>query len=537
MPEEKRHYLPSLETRTRYNIRVPVFVTSALIAILFITIGLLFLDNIASGLEALQNQIAVSLGWFYTLTMTIFLLLTLWLAFGKYGGVRLGPDYSRPDYSYVAWFAMLFSAGMGIGLLFFAVAEPIHHFSIDVPPASGADPGSPQAASDAMNITFFHWGLHAWGVYILLALALSYFAYRVGLPLSLRSTLYPLIGERYRGWLGDMVDVIAIVGTLFGVATSLGLGAIQINAGLTYVAGIEASLTLQLAIIAVISVLAAISVVLGVDAGIRRISFTNMVLVFILAAFILAVGPTAFLLQSIIESIGYYAQNLVQTSTRTDAFVDPDWQQDWTLFYWGWWISWSPFVAMFIARISRGRTIREFVTGVLLVPTAMTFVVLTIFGKMGIYIDMFGDGGVADATSNELEFALFAMLEHLPWTAALSILAMVVIAIFFVTSSDSGSLVKDILASGGDLRPVWQTRLFWASTEGIIASVLLIAGGATALAAFQQAAIAMGVPLALLLLVICYSLWLALRTEPLDREVTQNTTVKEQVERHRHSQR
>jgi choline/glycine/proline betaine transport protein len=527
MPEEKRPYLPSLETRTRFSIRVPVFAASALVAIAFITLGLTFLDGIAAGLETLQHRIAVSLGWFYTLTITIFLLVTLWLAFGRYGQVRLGPDYSQPDYSYIAWFAMLFSAGMGIGLLFFAVAEPIHHFALDVPPASDAEPGSPAAASDAMNITFYHWGLHAWGVYIVLALALSYFAYRVGLPLSLRSTLYPLIGERYRGWMGDAVDVIAIVGTLFGVATSLGLGAIQINAGLTYVAGVEASLNLQLGLIAGISALAAVSVILGVDAGIRRISFTNMVLVFVLAAFILAVGPTAFLLQSIIENIGYYAQNLIQTSTRTDVFVDPDWQQDWTLFYWGWWISWAPFVAMFIARISRGRTIREFVTGVLLVPTAMTFVLLTIFGKMGIYIELFGDGGVAEATNSQLEFALFAMLEHLPGAAVLSVLAMIVIAIFFVTSSDSGSLVKDILASGGDLRPVWQTRLFWASTEGVIASVLLIAGGATALAAFQQAAIAMGVPLALLLLVICYSLWLALRNEPLDREVTRNTAVRD----------
>jgi choline/glycine/proline betaine transport protein len=527
MPEEKRHYLPSMETRTRFNIRVPVFLTSAIIAILFITFGLLFLDSIASGLADIQRFVATSLGWFYTLTITVFLLITLWLAFGKYGQVRLGPDYSHPDYSYTSWFAMLFSAGMGIGLLFFAVAEPVHHFALDVPPSADAEPGTARAASEAMNVTFFHWGLHAWGVYIVLALALSYFAYRVGLPLSLRSTLYPLIGERYRGWMGDAVDVIAIVGTLFGVATSLGLGAIQINAGLTYVAGIEASLTLQLSLIAIISAIAAVSVVLGVDAGIRRISFTNMVLVLILAMFILAVGPTAFLLQSIIESMGFYVQNIIETSTRTDVFADPDWQQDWTLFYWGWWISWSPFVAMFIARISRGRTIREFVTGVLLVPTAMTFVVLTIFGKMGIYIEMFGEGGVAAATDDELEFALFAMLEHLPLTAALSVLAMIVIAIFFVTSSDSGSLVKDILASGGDLRPVWQTRLFWASTEGVIASVLLIAGGATALAAFQQAAIAMGVPLALLLLVISYSLWLALRTEPLDREITQNTSVRD----------
>jgi choline/glycine/proline betaine transport protein len=533
MPEEKRHYLPSLETGTRFNIRVPVFVTSALFAVLFIALGLMYLDGIARHLENLQSWIAINLGWFYTLTISVFLASTLWFAYGKYGKVRLGPDYSQPDYTYLSWFAMLFSAGMGIGLLFFAVAEPIHHFALDVPPQSGAEPGTPEAAADAMNVTFFHWGLHAWGVYIVLALALSYFAYRVGLPLSLRSTLYPLIGERYKGWLGDVVDVIAIVGTLFGVATSLGLGAIQINAGLTYLFDIEASLTLQLGLIAGISVLAAISVVLGVDAGIRRISFANMVLVLGLAAFILAVGPTVFLLQSIIESSGYYIQNLVQTSTRTDVFADPDWQRDWTLFYWGWWISWSPFVAMFIARISRGRTIREFVTGVLLVPTAMTFVVLTIFGKMGVHIELFGDGGVADATGTEIEYALFAMLEHLPLTAIISVVAMLAIAIFFVTSSDSGSLVKDILGSGGDLRPVWQTRIFWASTEGVIASVLLIAGGATALAAFQQAAIAMGVPLAILLLVICYSLWIGLRSESLEEEVTVNTALREEVESRR----
>jgi choline/glycine/proline betaine transport protein len=516
VPEEKRHYLPSLDTRTRYSIRVPVFITSAVVAIAFIATGLIFLEPASDALANLQDYIATSLGWFYTATVTIFLVFALWLAFGRYGGVRLGPDYSAPDYTYLSWFSMLFSAGMGIGLLFFSVAEPIHHFAMDVPPMSAAEPGSATAATDAMNVTFLHWGLHGWAVYIVLALALSYFSYRVGLPLSMRSTLYPLIGERYRGWIGDTADSLAIIGTLFGVATSLGLGVLQINAGLTYVAGIESSINVQLVLIAIISAIAAVSVILGVDAGIRRISFANMALIALLGAFVLVAGPTAFLLQSFIENVGYYSQHLIVTSTRTDVFAGPDWQGNWTIFYWGWWLSWSPFVAMFIARISRGRTIREFVLGVALAPTIVTFILLTIFGKTAIHIEMFGNGGVVSAADEKLEFALFAMLEHLPYPIILSGMAIVIIAIFFVTSADSGSLVKDILASGGDLTPVWQTRLFWASTEGVIAAVLLAVGGATALATFQQAAIATGVPLAILLLIICYALWTALQTEPLD---------------------
>jgi choline/glycine/proline betaine transport protein len=364
-----------------------------------------------------------------------------------------------------------------------------------------------------MNITFFHWGLHAWGIYIIVGLALCYFAYRKGLPLTIRSAFYPLLGDRIRGPIGDGIDTLAIVGTLFGVATSLGLGVIQINAGLSYAAGIDPSRLVQLLLIILITAIATVSVVAGLDAGIKRLSEINMSLFGILLIFLLIAGPTVFILRALVESTGYYLQNIVATSMRTDMFADATWQGDWTLFYWGWWISWSPFVGMFIARISRGRTVREFITGVLLVPTAMTFVILTVFGQTALHMELFGQGGVAAATAESLDFALFALLDELPLTLIMSILAMIVIATFFVTSSDSGSLVDDTLASGGSLNPRWQTRVFWAVAEGAVAAVLLIAGGRTGLEAFQQASIATGIPLAILLLLMSWCLFVALRQD------------------------
>jgi choline/glycine/proline betaine transport protein len=430
-----------------------------------------------------------------------------------YGRIKLGPDDSTPDYSYLAWFSMLFSAGMGIGLLFFSVAEPISHFSLQVPPATDAEPGTQGAAREAMNVTFFHWGLHAWAIYIVVGLALCYFAYRKGLPLTVRSAFYPLLGDRIRGPLGDAIDSLAIVGTLFGVATSLGLGVIQINAGLDYLADVESSQLVQLALIIGITAVATVSVVLGLDAGIRRLSIANVVLGGILVGFILLVGPTVFILRALVENTGFYLQNIISTSMRTDMFTEPEWQEAWTLFYWGWWISWSPFVGMFIARISRGRTVREFIVGVLLVPAAVTFIVLTVFGNTAIHRELFGEGGIASAAEEQIEFALFATLDTLPLTAIASVLAIIIIASFFVTSSDSGSLVDDIHSTGGNLDPKWQTRVFWAVAEGAVAGILLLAGGETGLEAFQQASIMTGVPLAILLLLMCFAIFRALQQD------------------------
>jgi choline/glycine/proline betaine transport protein len=303
------------------------------------------------------------------------------------------------------------------------------------------------------------------------------------------------------------------VGTLFGVATSLGFGAIQINAGLSYVAGIDSSRIVQLILIIVITAVATGSVLLGLNAGIKRLSEINISLMTLLSLFILIAGPTVFILRALVESTGYYLQNIIATSMRTDMFTDPGWQGDWTIFYWGWWISWSPFVGMFIARISRGRTVREFITGVLLVPTVITFAILSIFGQTALNIELFGVGGITEATADSVQFALFAMLEHLPIPLVTSIIAIIVIATFFVTSSDSGSLVHDTLASGGSIEHTWETRVFWAVSEGAVAAILLFAGGATGLAAFQQASITTGVPLAILMLVICYALFVALRQD------------------------
>jgi choline/glycine/proline betaine transport protein len=513
MSDVTEYQTEQLETWSRFQIRPTVFFPAAGIIIAFVLFGVIFNELFADVFGRVQEFIATSLGWFYILVVSVFLVFVVFLAISPYGRIRLGPDDARPDYSYLSWFAMLFSAGMGIGLLFFSVAEPVYHFAVEVPPATDADPGSTGAAREAMNITFFHWGLHAWAIYIIVGLALCYFAYRKGLPLTIRSALYPILGDRIRGPIGDAVDTLAIVGTLFGVATSLGLGVIQINAGLSYAAGVDGSRVVQLLLIILITAIATVSVVAGLDAGIKRLSETNMTLFAVLLGFLLVAGPTVYILRAFVESTGYYLQNIIATSMRTDMFTDPEWQGAWTLFYWGWWISWSPFVGMFIARISRGRTVREFITGVLLVPTAVTFLILTVFGQTGLHMELFGGGGVASATGEALDFALFAMLEELPLAIPMSILAMIVIATFFVTSSDSGSLVDDTLASGGSLNPSWQTRVFWAVAEGAVAAVLLVAGGQSGLEAFQQASIATGIPLAILLSIMCWCIFKALRED------------------------
>ncbi len=513
MAEETDYQTEQLETWSSWQIRPTVFFPAAAIIIVFVLLGAVFADWFADAFETAQEFVNQTLGWFYILVVSLFLVFVIFLALSPYGRIRLGPDDARPDFSFFGWFAMMFSAGMGIGLLFFSVAEPISHFAIDAPPATDADPGTAAAAREAMNVTFFHWGLHAWAIYIIVALALCYFAYRKGLPLTVRSAFFPILGDRIRGPIGDAIDTLAIVGTLFGVATSLGLGVVQINAGMNYTAGIEPSRMIQLGLIVTITAVATISVILGLEKGIKRLSEGNLILSGGLVLFLLIVGPTVYILRALVESTGYYLQNIVQTSMRTDMFTEPAWQGDWTLFYWGWWISWSPFVGMFIARISRGRTVREFIAGVLLVPTILTFVFLTVFGQTALHMELFGDGGIVGATEESLDFALFAMLEELPLALITSVIAMIAIAGFFVTSSDSGSMVDDIHASGGNPSPEWPTRVFWAIAEGAVAGVLLMAGGETGVEAFQQASIMTGVPIAILLVLMCWAIFIAFRED------------------------
>ncbi|MFW6204905.1 MAG: BCCT family transporter, partial [Actinomycetota bacterium] len=367
-----------------------------------------------------------------------------------------------------------------------------------------------------------------WAIYIVVGLALCYFAYRRGFPLALRSAFYPLLGERIYRWPGDVIDTLAIVGTLFGVATSLGIGAIQISGGVGYLTGDTWSLTGRILLIAGITAVATISVILGIQRGIRRLSLINISLAGVLLGFVFVVGPTVFILNGLAQNIGYYLQSLPQMSLRTDLFAGDQWQATWTLFYWGWWISWSPFVGMFIARISRGRTVREFVAGVLLVPTLVTFVFLTVLGQAAFDSELRGPGGIVAATEERAENALFALLDQYPLALVTSVIAVVVIATFFVTSSDSGSLVDDIHASGGSLRPNRVTRVFWALVEGAVAATLLAIGGQSGLDALQQASIASGVPLAILLLGACWALVSAFRREEREGGIPVDTSVPRQ---------
>jgi choline/glycine/proline betaine transport protein len=483
-----------------------VFFSSAAFILLFVIAGAVFNESIGVAFADMQDFVVTKFGWFYTLSVGVFLIFVLWLMLSRYGKVRLGKDDEKPAYSYFTWFAMLFSAGMGIGLLFYGVAEPISHFG--KPPR--AEPMTVEAARDAINITFFHWGLHAWAIYIVIGLALAYFAYRHDLPLSIRSTLYPVLGKRIYGPAGHAVDTLAVICTLFGLASSLGLGVMQINAGLDYLGLVSVSTQNQIILIAVITLAATVSVVTGVDAGIRRLSELNLILALLLMAFVFFAGPTLFLLSSFVQSVGRYAGSIVELTFRTDAFIGLDWQKSWTMFYWAWWISWSPFVGMFIARVSRGRTIREFIAGVLFVPTILTFAWMVIFGNTAISMDLFGDGGMVAAVDESIPTAIFVMLNRLPLSSISAVVATFVVAVFFVTSSDSGSLVVDILTSGGHPNPPVAQRVFWALTEGAVAAVLLVTGG---LLAMQTAAVTTALPFCVIMLVICWGLVKQLRKE------------------------
>ncbi|MCK7592739.1 BCCT family transporter [Pseudomarimonas salicorniae] len=502
---------PSDAKASWYKINPPVFIASVILMVAFLGYTVAAPEASEALFKAVQAWVVESAGWFYVLAVAGFLVFVVVLAFSGYGRIKLGRDHSEPDYSYGSWFAMLFSAGMGIGLMFFGVAEPVMHFTS--PPVGEA--GSVEAARQAMRITFFHWGIHAWAIYAVVALSLAYFAFRHDLPLTIRSAFYPLIGERIHGPIGHAVDVFAVLGTLFGVATSLGFGVIQVNAGLNYLFGVPVGIGVQVALIAGITAIATLSVGLGLDGGIRRISELNMILAVALLVFVLVAGPTIFLLQTLVQNTGMYLSSLVELTFNLYAYQPSGWIGGWTLFYWGWWIAWSPFVGMFIARVSRGRTIREFVIGVLLVPMGFTFAWMTFFGDTALHMLMErGLTDLADAVAADSSVALFKFLEYLPLSGIVSLVATVLVITFFVTSSDSGSLVVDMLTSGGaEDSPLWQ-RIFWAVLEGLIAAVLLLAGG---LSALQTATIASALPFTVVMVLMCWGLVRALRIEAMKR--------------------
>ncbi|MDN4055001.1 BCCT family transporter [Massilia sp. YIM B02763] len=488
------------------QVNPPVFFVSAALILAFAAAAALFPRRVGSLFDALQAGIVRDFGWFYILSVAFFLIFVIFLMMSRYGDVKLGPDDSEPEYSYLSWLAMLFSAGMGIGLLFFGVAEPIQHYA---QPPTG--PGRTiDSARHAMVLTFFHWGLHAWAIYIVVGLALAYFAFRRGLPLTLRSSLFPLIGNRIHGPAGHAIDIFAVLGTMFGVATSLGFGVLQVNAGFAHLFGLPVNPQVQIILIVVITGMATLSAGTGLDKGVKRLSELNIILAIALLLFVLAVGSTVFLLEAYVQNIGTYLGEVVQRTFRMYAYEPNAWLGKWTLFYWGWWISWSPFVGMFIARISRGRTIRQFVGGVLLVPTLFTFLWMTVFGNTAIRLDLGGVAPIVQTVADNLPVALFEVLEQLPLSLIASGLATLLVITFFVTSADSGALVIDMITSGAAPNPpVWQ-RIFWAICAGLVAAVLLLAGG---LQALQTAALASALPFAVVMLLMCYGLLRALQTE------------------------
>jgi len=498
-----------------------VFAIAGLAVIVFVAVTLLFQNQMEPLFEALRDWLTAHLDWFFMTAGNIFVLVCLVLAVSPLGRVRLGGTEAKPDYSYAGWFSMLFAAGMGIGLMFYGVSEPLSHFGsamggtaseagvrTDWAPL-GAAADDPEAARRlAMAATIYHWGLHPWAIYAVLALGLALFSFNKGLPLTIRSVFYPLLGERIWGWPGHLIDILAILATMFGLATSLGLGASQAASGLNHLLGVPLGDTTQIVLVVFITAIALASVVAGLDAGVKRLSEINMALAIGLLLFVILVGPTVAILTGFFANLGAYAQHLPALAMPFGR-EDTNFSQGWTAFYWAWWISWSPFVGMFIARVSRGRTVREFIVSVLLVPSLACVLWMTVFG--GTAITQVVSQGYEAVVGAELPLQLFLMLEALPLAGISSFIAIVLVVVFFVTSSDSGSLVIDVIAAGGKVDAPTPQRVFWCTFEGLVAIALILGGG---LVALQAMAVSAGFPFAIVLLVSTVALVKGLLTEP-----------------------
>lgn len=460
-----------------------IFWVSAIFCLFFVIISLTNTTAVETAFSGLFSFFTFNFGWLYLLLGSLFVVFCLVLAFSKYGKIKLGKDDEEPEFSTTSWFAMLFAAGMGIGLVFWGAAEPISHFA--APPF--ADPLTKEAASEAIRYSFFHWGLHPWASYGVVALCLAYFQFRRDMPGLISSTFLPLLGEEgIKGPWGKVIDILTVTITLFGVATSLGLGAMQITTGLGIVAGIEPSTMVGIILIVIFTIAYTTSAVTGVERGIKWLSNINMVIFFGLMALMLLVGPTRYLVNTFVENLGGYLQNIISMSFVTDATgniqdrVGWDWVGGWTVFYWAWWITWAPFVGSFIARISRGRTIKEFVFGILLAPTTLCILWFTLMGGTAINIELFGTGGIVEANAADVTSTIFAMFDHLPATTLLSVAAMALTSIFFITSADSSTYVVSMMTTGGDIHPKTGMRIFWGIVAGAIAAMLLLLGGLTA---------------------------------------------------------
>ncbi|ELK44993.1 BCCT family transporter [Halobacillus sp. ACCC02827] len=494
-----------------------VFYISVVIAFLFIIWGTIPEStlptwNLANITSNVQGFLTEKFGWFYLLSATGFLIFAIYLIFSKYGNLKLGKPDEEPEYSYLTWFAMLFSAGMGIGLVFWGAAEPLSH--LHTPAGVEQEPMSEDAAQSALKYSFFHWGLHPWAIYAVLALALAFFKFRKDAPGVISAALTPILGEkRVKGPIGTLVDVIAVFATIFGVATSLGLGALQISSGLAYTFdGLSDTFALQLTIIAIVTVLFMTSAMTGLNKGIKYLSNTNIVLAIVLMLFLLFAGPTNFIMDFFTTTLGRYVRDLPQMSFRMTPFSqDNTWVQDWTIFYWAWWISWAPFVGTFIARVSRGRTIREFVLGVLLVPTIFGALWFSVFGGSAIFLEFFQGVDIqSDVSELGTEVALFSMLQHIPLGSVMAIIGLLLISTFFITSADSATFVLGMQTTNGSLNPKNQVKFTWGIIQAGAAAVLLWQGG---LSSLQTAAIIAAFPFTFIMILICFSLFKAFQEE------------------------
>ncbi len=498
-----------------------VFAISGMAIVLFVVATLTFRQQVEPFFAGLRAWLVSNLDWFFLASGNVFVIVCLVLIVTPLGRVRIGGTEATPDYSYAGWLAMLFAAGMGIGLVFFGVSEPMSHFSsalggvniengvrTDWAPLGGAVGDTDAAAALGMAATIYHWALHPWSIYALLALGLAIFSFNKGLPLTMRSIFYPLFGERVWGWVGHIIDILAVVATVFGLATSLGYGASQAATGLNFLFGVPMTDTTQVVLIVVITALALISVVAGLDSGVKRLSEINMILAAMLLFFVIIVGPTMAILTGFFDNIASYITNIPALSMPFER-EDVNYSQGWTAFYWAWWISWSPFVGMFIARVSRGRSVREFIICVILIPSTVCVLWMTAFG--GTAISQYVNDGYEAVFNAELPLKLFAMLDVMPFAEITSVVGIILVVVFFITSSDSGSLVIDTIAAGGKVDAPTPQRVFWCTFEGLVAIALMLGGG---LAAAQAMAVTTGLPFTIVLLVATVSLIKGLMDEP-----------------------
>lgn len=492
------------------DIHNPVFLVSSSLIIAFVVTTLVFTQQTNEALSSLRAWSLATFDGFMITAVNALLLFCIALIVLPVGKIRLGGRDAKPEFSRMSWFSMLFAAGMGIGLMFWGVAEPMVYFTDWAGTPFNVEPWTDEAAGLAMGATVYHWGLHAWAIYAVIALALAFFTYNCGLPLTVRSAFYPLIGERCWRWPGHVIDTFAVLATIFGLATSLGLGASQVNAGMTMLMGVEDGLNIKLSIIIVVTFIAILSVVRGLDGGVKILSNINMVMAALLLLFIAGTGSLASLVNWLFSTTAHYASNIIPLSYPVGR-EDAQWMQDWTVFYWAWWVSWSPFVGLFIARISKGRTVREFLLSVLLIPTIVTIIWMSIFGMNAIEQAQAGIGSLATGVTS-ISLATFQMLENLPFAEVTTIVGIALVLIFFITSSDSGSLVIDSITAGGKFDSPVPQRIFWVVLQGLIAAALLYGGGKDALNALQAGTVITGIPFTIVLILISFSLYKGLNS-------------------------